>query len=392
MPARGVWHDVRRVPTTGLMPPMRALFRGASSRLAAWRPHAFPVAIPPRPAAAGLPRSFVLNGVRQSAHVQAVHSHGMQVQAPRCRAVAACMVSARAASRMYSPAHAPAHAHVVRARQELCASSTAVPPSVPSPSPRPVRHRRAYTSGASSSGGAGGRRQRTGGGGSYQQRGSAFSFSGAHVACYGAMLVVTLPALGKTFVVLCDGKTVAPPASRMVTAKPPRDEEGAPATLVDLFSILDGEWAWLGLAIAVTLLWAWFMNSMPVVWAALTAAVQKKEPMDTPIFNFVKLQVTVMVLDSVKHFVMSTLGERVRQRLRVRLYGAMLQQEIGFFDANSKGQLMSMMGEDVSRMQQAVTDNMTGTIVQLTTICQCAKKVLEISPYATLLVIGAVKR
>ena len=33
-------------------------------------------------------------------------------------------------------------------------------------------------------------------------------------------------------------------------------------------------------------------------------------------------------------------------------------------------QLMSMMGEDVARMQQAVTDNMTGTITQLTTICQ----------------------
>ena len=44
-----------------------------------------------------------------------------------------------------------------------------------------------------------------------------------------------------------------------------------------------------------------------------------------------------MVLDSMKHFVMSTLGERVRQRLRVRLYASMLRQEIGFFDTNSKG-------------------------------------------------------
>ncbi len=47
---------------------------------------------------------------------------------------------------------------------------------------------------------------------------------------------------------------------------------------------------------------------------------------------------------------MLALSTQVRQRLRVRLYAGMLQQEIGFFDANSKGQLMSMMGEDVTRM------------------------------------------
>jgi len=228
-------------------------------------------------------------------------------------------------------------------------------------------------------------------GGQYHQ-GSTFSFnfSGAHVVCYGAMLVVSLPALGKTVMVMCEGKGPAPP-SRPVTAKSPVDlNENPPVTMSDLFSILDGEWAWLGLAIAVTLVWAWFVNYMPVAYSAVTLAVQKKEPMDGPIFNFVRLQVSVMVLDSAKHFVLSTLGERIRQRLRVRLYTAMLQQEIGFFDANSKGQLMSMMGEDVARMQQAVTDNMTGTIMQLTTIYQAAKMVLSISPYATMLVVAAV--
>jgi ABC-type multidrug transport system fused ATPase/permease subunit len=66
---------------------------------------------------------------------------------------------------------------------------------------------------------------------------------------------------------------------------------------------------------------------------------------------------------------------------RVRLYTAMLQQEIGFFDANSKGQLMSMMGEDVSRMQQAVTDNITSIIQQIATIVQCGRCVcVYVSP------------
>jgi hypothetical protein len=41
-------------------------------------------------------------------------------------------------------------------------------------------------------------------------------------------------------------------------------------------------------------------------------------------------------------------------------------------------------------MQQAVTDNMAVTAVQLTTIFLCAKAVLSISAYATLLVVAAV--
>ena len=56
----------------------------------------------------------------------------------------------------------------------------------------------------------------------------------------------------------------------------------------------------------------------------------------------------------------------------------------------STGQLMSMMGEDVARMQQAVTDNITGIIQQLATIWQCARQVLMISPKATLLVVASV--
>ena len=57
-------------------------------------------------------------------------------------------------------------------------------------------------------GGGGGHGGARGHGG--QGRSFSFSFSGAHVvACYGAMLVVTLPALGKTLVVLCEGKAAA---------------------------------------------------------------------------------------------------------------------------------------------------------------------------------------
>ena len=38
-----------------------------------------------------------------------------------------------------------------------------------------------------------------------------------------------------------------------------------------------------------------FINYMPIAYSAVTLAVQKKETMDAPIFNFIRLQVTVMV-------------------------------------------------------------------------------------------------
>ena len=214
--------------------------------------------------------------------------------------------------------------------------------------------------------------------------------SEAHFAAYGAMLVISLPALGKTIVVVCEGQGTAPPA-RPITAKPPVDlDANPPVTLADLFSILDGEWLWLALAIGVTLACAYYAHGITSAYTAVTVAVQNKAAMEGPVLNFILVQVKVMLLNSARHFVLSTLGERVRQRLRVRLYASLLRQEIGFFDANSKGQLMSMMGEDVARMQSAVTDQLTGTITHLQTIYFCARDVVRISPHATLIVVAAV--
>jgi len=97
---------------------------------------------------------------------------------------------------------------------------------------------RAYSSGCASSGRtrhSGGQQGGRGGGQNHQGSTFAFNFSGAHIVCYGAMLVVALPALGKTLVVMCEGKSAVPPA-RPVTAQPPADlNDNPPVTMADLF-------------------------------------------------------------------------------------------------------------------------------------------------------------
>ncbi len=84
--------------------------------------------------------------------------------------------------------------------------------------------------------------------------------------------------------------------------------------------------------------------------------------------RYIYIQVAIVLLDSGRHYIMRMLGERVKDRLRMRLYAAILQQEIGFFDSNGKGELMSMLGEDVAQMQMAVTDRITSTLTNFTTI------------------------
>ena len=49
-------------------------------------------------------------------------------------------------------------------------------------------------------------------------------------------------------------------------------------------------------------------------------------------------------------------GERVVSRLRRRLYEHLLRQEMGFFDAQKSGDLVSRLGSDTLLLQQATIE------------------------------------
>ncbi len=55
----------------------------------------------------------------------------------------------------------------------------------------------------------------------------------------------------------------------------------------------------------------------------------------------------------------ATAGERVVARLRERLYRAIVDQEIGFFDARRTGELMSRLASDTQVLQNAVASNVS---------------------------------
>ena len=55
-------------------------------------------------------------------------------------------------------------------------------------------------------------------------------------------------------------------------------------------------------------------------------------------------------------------GERVVARIRIRLYGHLLKQEMGYFDQSSTGDLISTLGSDTMLLQSACTDGLVGFI------------------------------
>ena len=58
-------------------------------------------------------------------------------------------------------------------------------------------------------------------------------------------------------------------------------------------------------------------------------------------------------------FIFNGAGERVVARLRIKLFRAILRQEIAFFDTNKTGELLSRLSSDTSRLQNAATSDVS---------------------------------
>src|SRR5438309_217312 len=60
-----------------------------------------------------------------------------------------------------------------------------------------------------------------------------------------------------------------------------------------------------------------------------------------------------------RYTVFSIAGERAVARIRERLFGSILDQEIGFFDERRTGELTSRLSSDTAVLQSAVSVNIS---------------------------------
>ena len=60
-----------------------------------------------------------------------------------------------------------------------------------------------------------------------------------------------------------------------------------------------------------------------------------------------------------RHYLFTVVGERIVADLRTKLYGAVIGQEVGFFDAEKTGNITSRLTSDTQTLQSAVTSNVS---------------------------------
>lgn len=71
---------------------------------------------------------------------------------------------------------------------------------------------------------------------------------------------------------------------------------------------------------------------------------------------------------SVRSYLFTVAGERVVARLRASLYGAIVRQEVGFFDERRTGELTNRLASDTTVLQNAATVNISMVLRYLVTV------------------------
>jgi ATP-binding cassette subfamily B protein len=61
--------------------------------------------------------------------------------------------------------------------------------------------------------------------------------------------------------------------------------------------------------------------------------------------------------------ILGVIGERMVARLRYQLYGAILKQEIGFFDEHKSGELVSRLGTDTTLLQSVLSQSLPESVL-----------------------------
>ena len=69
---------------------------------------------------------------------------------------------------------------------------------------------------------------------------------------------------------------------------------------------------------------------------------------------------------ALRYYLFMTVGERVVTRLRARLFKTLMDQEIGFFDGQKTGDLISRLASDTAVLQTSVSANISMGLRSLT--------------------------
>ena len=143
-----------------------------------------------------------------------------------------------------------------------------------------------------------------------------------------------------------------------------------------IVSLSRPEWAAMGFATFCLLITQvggmavpWFFGQLIDITQddSLTVEERRSKMVDI-IITLICIQSVASVMLFFRGFIFNASGERVVARLRIRLFKAILSQEIAFFDQKKTGELLSRLSNDTSKLQDAATSSVSIFIRQSITI------------------------
>ncbi len=122
------------------------------------------------------------------------------------------------------------------------------------------------------------------------------------------------------------------------------------------------ELAWLSVGTLALFMAAGLSLSYPLIIGHLVDSVMAgggRADLDRWALILVGVFAGLGVATAVRAYLFSVAGERVVARLRQTLFGALIHQEIGFFDRQRTGELTNRLASDTTVIQKAVTVNVS---------------------------------
>ena len=139
----------------------------------------------------------------------------------------------------------------------------------------------------------------------------------------------------------------------------------SPPSLTRILQVARPEWPAIIVALLLSVASEGIGLINPLVIArAYNALVADFDDEDARMDQIHRAMLLVMVLHLsgvgagfLRHAILGATGERLVARLRIQLYGAILKQDIAFFDEHKSGELVSRLGSDTTLLQGATSQS-----------------------------------
>ncbi|KAM9992736.1 hypothetical protein ACTFIY_010171 [Dictyostelium cf. discoideum] len=152
-----------------------------------------------------------------------------------------------------------------------------------------------------------------------------------------------------------------------------------------LFFKTIGNDIWLfGFGIITAFFSSWVGLQIPKVFGVLIDCTKNGDSLQGPAIQAIFILLAQAGLNFLYSTMISVACERYSARLRSTLFGAMLEQEIGFFDQNSTGDLINRLSSDVQLVRSALKHSVSLGVKSLGQIVGGVISLILISPKLSL--------